>query len=584
MTPGETEKGFDDPDSLPGRLGDRWFPPSSKRSWLTLLAILQLTIVCVIAFLSERFAPETSFETRPVFLFVGLMTAGFGFYLLSLLLVWNGSANSTGKWWNQPATLSVLVWAIVFRAVLLFSEPIQEIDIYRYIWDGRVTVQGISPYRHAPADVMAASGENQAGSSLERLAKLKDEAPPIGTILARVHFPEVRTIYPPASQLVFAGVALVTSPQASVRSQIRIMKAVLLLFDVGSICLLMAILASLGLPPARALAYAWCPLVLKEFANSGHLDSIAVFLVLLTFRFLLSIRSDGTRSDRENQGSSILAAVAWSAATLAKLYPAVLVPVIGRYLFARMGRRALVPLTLYLLLTAAFLLAPRSTPEKESGRSDVSEAGENRLEGAQVFFGEWEINDLVFMFTYENLRVRRKPADTPWFVIVPESLRRSTSDLIAKTFARWGIQSASPAFVANQLLVGGLLIAVCWSLALRRSAIGECERLLQGTFLSLACLWYLSATQNPWYWTWALPFAVFARNPTWLLVPGFAMIYYLRFGLIYKFESGAFWTLGLSGQRFFDEGLVWLEHLPIGLLLFGSWLIRRRFELRKAVR
>jgi hypothetical protein len=582
MKQSEAGNASDDPAQLPGRLADRWFPLPARKSWLTLLAILQLTIVCLIAFLSERFAPESSFENRPVFLVVGLLSGGFICYLLSLLLVWHDPVQEQTRWWRSPSAKCVLVWAIVFRAILLFSEPIQEVDIYRYIWDGRVAVQGVSPYRHAPADVIAAHGGTPSGASLGRLAELKDGSRPIGTILSRVHYPEVRTIYPPVSQLIFAGAALVTPPQTTVQTQVRIMKAVLLLFDIGSICLLMTLLAALGIPPARALVYAWCPLVLKEFANSGHLDSIAVFLVLLTFRFLLPIRSNDATTERSNQRNSIFAAITWSAATLAKLYPAVLIPVIGRYLLIRMGRRALEPLTVYVLVTATFLLLPGASREKAPDRTEAATES-NSLEGAQVFFGEWEINDLIFMFTYENLRVRRIPADTPWFVIIPETLRRSVSDLVAKAFDRSGLQSASPSFLANQLLVGGLLVTLCWWLALRRSSISECQRLLQGTFLSLAGLWYLSATQNPWYWTWALPFVLFARNPVWLLVPGLAVLYYLRFGLIYQFESGASWTLGLSGQRFFDEVIVWLEHLPILLLLLGAWLTSRRCESRRNV-
>jgi hypothetical protein len=34
-----------------------------------------------------------------------------------------------------------------------------------------------------------------------------------------------------------------------------------------------------------SLAYAWCPLAVKEVANTGHLDSIPVFLTVLAVHF-----------------------------------------------------------------------------------------------------------------------------------------------------------------------------------------------------------------------------------------------------------------------------------------------------------
>jgi hypothetical protein len=88
----------------------------------------------------------------------------------------------------------------------------------------------------------------------------------------------------------------------------------------------------------------------------------------------------------------------------------------------------------------------------------------------------------------------------------------------------------------------------------------------------------LSATQNPWYWTWALPVVVFASRP-WLLVSGFALIYYLRFWFIYEFPK-AILVGGLNGQQFFDEVVVWIEHLPPLLAVLLLFWYQHRKEQR----
>lgn len=36
--------------------------------------------------------------------------------------------------------------AILFRLLLLFTSPTLSDDIYRYLWDGHVSVNGVSPY------------------------------------------------------------------------------------------------------------------------------------------------------------------------------------------------------------------------------------------------------------------------------------------------------------------------------------------------------------------------------------------------------------------------------------------------------
>ncbi|MCL4786426.1 MAG: hypothetical protein KJ070_06460, partial [Verrucomicrobia bacterium] len=75
--------------------------------------------------------------------------------------------------------------------------------------------------------------------------------------------------------------------------------------------------------------------------------------------------------------------------------------------------------------------------------------------------------------------------------------------------------------------------------------------------------------------TWALPLVVFVSRP-WLLVSGFALIYYLRFWFVHQFPNA---TLpdGLTGMRFFDEVVVWIEHgLPLCAVALLACLARKR--------
>ena len=136
--------------------------------------------------------------------------------------------------------------AIVLRALFLFAEPRLSGDVYRYLWDGKVLASGTNPYLHAPSDA--------------RLAPLREPWH------ARINHPEIRTIYPPHAQLLFALVHRLTA-----------WRLLLIACDVATLFLLRP-------HPRALLAFATFPPLLFEGAWSGHIEIAAATLV--TFALL----------------------------------------------------------------------------------------------------------------------------------------------------------------------------------------------------------------------------------------------------------------------------------------------------------
>ena len=84
------------------------------------------------------------------------------------------------------------------------------------------------------------------------------------------------------------------------------------------------LLALLGRPRQLLLLYAWHPLVIWEFAGSGHVDAIAIGFIALAFL---------AWHKRSNLGAGLMLACA----TLVKLFPVVLIPALlkqGRWKIA----------------------------------------------------------------------------------------------------------------------------------------------------------------------------------------------------------------------------------------------------------
>jgi len=200
-----------------------------------------------------------------------------------------GSSPRPGERHLLPAILAV---AAALRLIALFAPEALSTDAFRYVWDGRVAAAGINPYRDIPAD--------------PALAPLRD--PVIYPNINRATY--AHTIYPPTAELAFLGIERLSD-------SILALKMGMLAFDGVSIACLIALLQERGLPTSRVLLYAWHPLPVWEFAGTGHVDALAIALVLLTFLFAA-------------RRAPFLTGAALAAATLVKYYPLVAAPGVYR--------------------------------------------------------------------------------------------------------------------------------------------------------------------------------------------------------------------------------------------------------------
>ena len=226
--------------------------------------------------------------THSLLAILGLFAVAFVCYLLAIRAALVA---------EQGRCLIVLIAtaAVIFRLTLLFSNPIEEVDLYRYLWDGQATIAGVSPFRYSPQQILRTDSDEEPPADLARLITVKQTVSAMPEILDRVHYGELPTIYPPTSQAIFAVATLCTPPSASVTVRLIVMKAWFVLFDLATIPLVIWLLRWIGKPIGWVVAYAWCPLLIKEVANSGHLDALAVFLS--TAAFYLACRAMFPKSD-----------------------------------------------------------------------------------------------------------------------------------------------------------------------------------------------------------------------------------------------------------------------------------------------
>ena len=341
----------------------------------------------------------------------------------------------------------------MFRVLLLSSEPIQEVDAYRYLWDGQVAAAAVNPWRFAPRDVLdASSSDSSPSGGFEKLVAVRDRCSAMLQILQRVHFGELTTVYPPVSQVVFAVGAIITPNSCDVQVHLIVMKTLIVAFDLATLWILICLLRHVGRPAEWCIVYAWCPLVLKEFANSGHLDAIVVFLTVSTAYCAVRVLfPTDDHSQTETGGESVrsasprrwvmLTAVMVSLAVGAKVYPLILGPILVLSVWRRIGWRDAVAASVGCAVCSVAMIYPMgvryddvpsarvdggaaveaddlpaepqmpgfTTPVEDAVPQLAIESSplyETRETGLNAFAGRWQMNDFLFLILFENLRSR----------------------------------------------------------------------------------------------------------------------------------------------------------------------------------
>ena len=186
----------------------------------------------------------------------------------------------------------VLGVALLLRIPPLLGPPFLSSDLYRYVWDGRVQLAGINPYRYVPAN--------------PALAALRDHAI-FDHVNRRFYAP---TIYPPAAQLMFRLMAAVSQTALAA-------KVTAVVCEMVAVPALLLTLRAAGLPRTRVLIYAWNPLAAWSFAGNGHVDAEAAALIAAAIA-ARTARRDGC-------AGALLAA-----ATLVKFLPAAIAAALWR--------------------------------------------------------------------------------------------------------------------------------------------------------------------------------------------------------------------------------------------------------------
>ena len=161
--------------------------------------------------------------------------------------------------------------SIIFRLLFLCATPNLSQDFYRFIWDGRMLLNGFNPYLYLPKNVF-----DSCMLLPEQATKLVNG---MGNLNAS-HYSN----YPPLNQLCFLIAALLA--KNSILGSIIVFRTLLLTADIGIIYFGRKILINLNLQPKLIFLYALNPFVIIELFGNLHFEGVMIFFLVWSFYLL----------------------------------------------------------------------------------------------------------------------------------------------------------------------------------------------------------------------------------------------------------------------------------------------------------
>lgn len=196
--------------------------------------------------------------------------------------------------------------SVLFRLVFLFAIPNLSQDFYRFIWDGRMLLEGFNPYISLPETFI-----NERNFPIPQAIDLYQG---MGELNGS-HY----TNYPPLNQLNFFLAALFSN--TSILGATVVLRLQIILADIGIIYFGKKILRKMGLPVHHIFLYALNPFIIIELTGNLHFEAVMLFFFVWSLYLLL-------------QRKWVLSAILLALSVSIKLIPLLFLPLFYQWFIA----------------------------------------------------------------------------------------------------------------------------------------------------------------------------------------------------------------------------------------------------------
>ncbi len=193
--------------------------------------------------------------------FIKLLSLYAALFFLFYKLVQTNAGNYKFLFWT----------GIAFRGAFLLAIPNLSQDFYRFLWDGRLIIEGINPYLFTPDSFASLGMVIPQGDQLIN---------GMGMLNASNY-----SNYPPVLQLCYAIAALFAGK--SILGSVIVLRLLLIAADIGTLIFGKKLLKKLNLPKHYIFWFFLNPFIIIELTGNLHFEGVMVFFLVGTLCFLV---------------------------------------------------------------------------------------------------------------------------------------------------------------------------------------------------------------------------------------------------------------------------------------------------------
>lgn len=201
--------------------------------------------------------------------------------------------------------------AVLFRLLFLFAIPNLSQDFYRFIWDGRMILEGYNPYLFTPGSFIL--------NDLFPVAQAKALYDGMGALNGS-HLSN----YTPLNQLFFAIAGLFAGK--SIIGSVIIMRSLIIAADFGTLYFGKKLLDKLNIPVHNIFWYLLNPFIIIELTGNLHFEGIMIFFLVWSL-YLFQI------------GKWKIAALVFACSVSLKLIPLIFLPLFYQFFAVKYSER-----------------------------------------------------------------------------------------------------------------------------------------------------------------------------------------------------------------------------------------------------
>ena len=284
-----------------------------------------------------------------ILIYTALFLVIFLIYFAICLIIFRTNKISLSKKEINRLVITILIFSIIFRSVMVYTESTLSTDVLRFAWDGRLLKYGVDPYAHEPYSA--------------ELDWLKN----VPYFEAYDHKDEISP-YPPFAQMAFLFLSIISESLFGLKVSFSVLDMIN--------CILLAYLLH-NMVARRYLGgvilYSWSPLMIIEISSSGHMEPLPIFFILTSLVLFSKKRL-------------FYSTLSYTLAIWSKIFPILLLPIYLKYLKTKNKSTIILQHLIIIIVLSFSLYVPF-----------ILSSGANVFLGLYRYFSGWFFNPSIFL-------------------------------------------------------------------------------------------------------------------------------------------------------------------------------------------